>query len=215
MSASDTEQRDDLQALIDNNRLWADQLEVSHPQLLERTAKQPKPKLLWLGCVDSRVPPEQILGLKPGDILVHRNIANQVRPDDTNAMSVIEFAVDVMGVEHIIVCGHDGCIGVATAIAEQPPAGQVGYWLETLRAHWLGDRDRQSESADDWCERNARLQALSVCRTDSIQRAWQGGRALQVHAWLYQLNSGHIRQLGSAGGLGEEHQLGASVDPDE
>lgn len=207
MTASDSARDADIEKLIDNNQAWAAGMEQQHPGFLSHSATQQAPKYLWVGCADSRVAPDQILGLMPGEILVHRNIANLVRHDDINCQSVLEFAINVVGVEHIIVCGHYGCAGVATAMQADSVGGLVGDWLAPVQQHWLrhqGDIDAAAVPKEYFCELNARQQALSVCQNPSVQAAWQSGQKLLVHAWVYQLASGRVLELGSASNADEQ-----------
>ncbi len=212
MSASLPDRNADIQQLMDNNQAWAEAFERDNPGFLQRSATQQSPKFLWIGCADSRVSPDQILGLNPGEILVHRNIANLVRSDDGNCQAILEFAINVVGVEHIIVCGHYGCAGVATAMQAEPIGGLVGEWLAPVQKFWSEHKPNSSaqeeEQKDYYCQLNARRQALSVCQSVPVQQAWQSGRSLQVHAWVYQLADGRVQELGSASGTDAETGLG-------
>lgn len=212
MKPSSPSRNADIQQLLTNNQAWAEEFARDNPGFLEHSATQQKPKFLWIGCADSRVAPDQILGLKPGEILVHRNIANLVRADDVNCQSVLEFAINVVGVEHIIVCGHYGCAGVATAMQETPIGGLIGDWLAPAQQFWAEHSAHEAvpkqNPRDYYCELNARRQALSVCHSVPVQQAWQQGQTLHVHAWVYQLALGRVQELGSATGVGEESKLG-------
>jgi carbonic anhydrase len=166
-----------------------------------RLAKQQKPEYLWIGCSDSRVPANQISGLLPGEVFVHRNVANIVMPTDLNCVSVIEYAVEVLKVRHIIVCGHYQCGGVKAAM-EDNAEGNVHQWLTDVRALWHNHKKRlQSLSPDraltELCELNVALQMTSVCKMDAIKQAWQSDQPLSVHGWIYAIEDGLLKDLGA------------------
>lgn len=187
--------------LFDENRDWAESMREANPDFFSELAKQQKPELLWIGCADSRVPANQIIGLPPGSVFVHRNIANIVVHSDMNCLSVIEFAVRVLGVKHIIICGHYDCGGVKAALGDQP-IGLIDNWLRHIRdirqKHLveLMKYDDPAKRVDRLCELNVIEQVRNVCHTSIVQRAWREGQELCMHGWIYGLNDGLLRDLG-------------------
>jgi carbonic anhydrase len=190
-----------LPELFANNRHWAANVEARHPGFFGELAAQQAPRYLWIGCSDSRVPANEIVGLAPGELFVHRNVANLVLHNDFSCLSVLQYAIDVLKVEHVMVVGHYGCGGVTAAWQEQV-LGLVDNWLQPIRdvAHLyresllqLPDEERR---IDRLCELNVLFQARRVCRTTIVQQSWQGGRSLTVHAWVYRLTDGLLRDLG-------------------
>ncbi len=187
--------------LFANNRRWAAATEARHPGFFSELAAQQAPKHLWIGCSDSRVPANEIVGLAPGELFVHRNVANLVLHNDFSCLSVLQYAVDVLDIEHIIVCGHYGCGGV-TAAWQQLPLGLVENWLMPIRdiarlyMESLLELDDEKQQVDRLCELNVLFQARRVCRTTIVQQAWDRGRSLTVHAWVYRLTDGLLRDLG-------------------
>lgn len=190
----------ELPQLFDNNRQWAEAQSASQPGFFSELAKQQKPEYLWIGCADSRVPANQIIGLPPGSVFVHRNIANVVVHSDINCLSVIEYAVRVLGVKHIIVCGHYGCGGVAAALGDQP-IGLIDNWLRHIRdvrqkhAEQLERLPDDSARVDRLCELNVIEQVKNVCHTSIVQQAWRDSQSLCVHGWIYGLSDGLLRDL--------------------
>ena len=190
-----------LRDLLENNRRWAERMEAGAPGFFEGLSAQQAPRYLWIGCSDSRVPANEIVGLPPGELFVHRNVANIVMHNDFSCLSVLQYAVDVLGVEHIIVCGHYGCGGVQAAWDERS-LGLVDNWLRPIRDLKLLYRDALSRLPDDGgrfdrlCELNVLFQALRVTRTTIVSQAWEQGRPLTVHAWVYRLSDGLLRDLG-------------------
>jgi len=192
---------DSIQNLIDNNRAWAAKIVRQDPDFFSRLARQQSPQYLWIGCSDSRVPANEIVGLPPGELFVHRNIANVVVHTDLNCLSVMQFAVDLLKVQHIIVCGHYGCSGVRSALANER-VGLSDNWLrhvQDVRERHAGllvniahttDRERRL------CELNVIEQVTHVCQTSIIQDAWTRQQPLQVHGWIYGLDNGLVRDLG-------------------
>jgi len=192
-----------LKELFDNNRQWADEVRKGDPTFFERLAEQQAPRYLWIGCSDSRVPANQIIGLPPGEVFVHRNIANVVVHTDFNCLSVLQFAVEVLKVRHVIVCGHLGCGGVGAAL-KQSQLGLVDNWLrhvrDVYRAHEaellaIGD---VSERHDRLCELNVLTQMRNVCGTTMVRSAWERGQELSIHAWIYSLRDGLLREVNAA-----------------
>jgi len=190
----------DLTHLLESNRAWAAAVKAQDPEFFARLAQQQAPKYLWIGCSDSRVPANQITGLAPGEVFVHRNIANIVVHTDLNCLSVMEFAVDVLRVGHIIVCGHYGCSGVRVAM-ERRRVGLADNWLRHVQdVHvkyaTLLHRMPRDTRHDRLCELNVLEQALNVCQTTVVQDAWGRGQPLAVHSWVYDLGDGLLRDLG-------------------
>jgi carbonic anhydrase len=191
----------DLADLLANNRKWADAMRAADPTYFASLARQQAPRFLWIGCSDSRVPATQITGLAPGEIFVHRNIANVVAHGDLNALSVIEFAVRRLQVEHVIVCGHYGCGGVNAAMGDRS-FGLLDNWLRHImdvhhrHAAEIAELPDDAARLDRLCELNVRQQAANVCRTTVVQEAWRRGQRLGVHGWIYDLRDGLLRDLG-------------------
>jgi carbonic anhydrase len=191
-----------LQHFFDRNREWANSITEKDPGFFTRLAAQQKPEYLWIGCSDSRVPATQIVDLPPGEIFVHRNIANLVVHSDLNCLSVIHFAVEVLKVKHIIVCGHYGCGGVHAAM-EDTDHGLIDNWLchvkdvRRLNADML-DGLADNEKIDLLCELNVREQVNNVCSTTVVQKAWAHGQELSVHGWIYNIENGLLKDLGTA-----------------
>ena len=191
----------DLSELLRNNRDWADQVTREDPSFFQRLSQQQAPKFLWIGCSDSRVPANQIMGLAPGEVFVHRNIANVMVHTDLNCLSVIQFAVDVLKVEHILVVGHYGCGGVHAALTGTR-VGLADNWIRHVgdvalkHAALLEDIEGEARQHDRLCELNAIEQAANVCLTTVVADAWARGQALAVHGWVYSLLDGRVRELG-------------------
>ena len=191
----------DLKRLLDQNKAWAEGIKASDPEFFPNLAKQQSPKFLWIGCADSRVPATQLAGMVPGEMFVHRNVANVVVHTDFNCLSVMQYAVDVLKVEHIIVCGHHGCGGVKAAM-ENPQLGLIDNWLrhvqDVLQEHEaeLAEMEDAEKRLDRLCELNVIEQVLNVGRTTIVQGAWQRGQELVVHGWIYGLQDGLLRDLG-------------------
>jgi carbonic anhydrase len=198
----------DLKRLLDQNRAWAENIKASDPGFFPTLAKQQSPHFLWIGCADSRVPSTQLAGMKPGEMFVHRNVANVVVHTDFNCLSVMQYAVDVLKVDHIIVCGHHGCGGVKAAM-DNLQLGLIDNWLrhvqDVIHEHdeLLVQIDDENERLDRLCELNVIEQVRNVGRTTIVQSAWQRGQELTVHGWIYGLQDGLLRDLGCSltGGL--------------
>jgi carbonic anhydrase len=190
----------ELSELLRNNRDWAESVNRDDPQFFARLSQQQAPKFLWIGCSDSRVPANQIMGLAPGEVFVHRNIANVMVHTDLNCMSVIQFAVDVLKVEHILLVGHYGCGGVHAAL-DGTRVGLADNWIRHVgdvaqkHAELLHSAPAHIR-ADRLCELNAIEQAENVCLSTVVRDAWARGQALSVHGWVYSLNDGRVRELG-------------------
>jgi len=191
---------DTLQDLLENNRRWADGITRSRPAFFETLARQQSPKYLWIGCSDSRVPANEIVGLLPGELFVHRNVANLVLHADLNCLSVLQYAVEVLRVEHVIVCGHYGCGGVHAAMGNTP-LGLIDNWLRTIKDNYVRHRDEIARLGSDaarfdrLCELNVIEQVLSVAHTTIVQDAWRRGQPLTVRGWIYGIDNGLLRDL--------------------
>jgi len=188
-----------LKHIFERNQAWAGAIRERDPVFFPSLAAQQSPEYLWIGCSDSRVPANQIMDLPPGEVFVHRNIANVVVHTDLNCLSVIHFAVEVLKVKHIIVCGHYGCGGVAAAM-EDRDHGLIDNWLlhirdvNRLHEHRLEGLDTHAK-LDKLCELNVREQVTNVCNTPVVQKAWKDGRDLFVHGWIYNINNGLLKDL--------------------
>lgn len=186
--------------LFAQNRAWSEGVRHAQPDFFETLSRQQSPRYLWIGCSDSRVPANEIVGLMPGELFVHRNVANVVVHSDLNCLSVIQYAVEVLKVEHIIVCGHYGCGGVQAAL-ENRKLGLIDNWLRHIRdvhhKHALAVESVIGPAKlDTLCELNVVEQALHVCQTTVVQDAWARGAALKVHAWIYGIKDGLVKDLG-------------------
>ena len=191
----------DISHLFDNNRAWADQMVAQDPQFFARLSSAQTPEFLWIGCSDSRVPANEIVGLLPGELFVHRNVANVVVHTDLNCLSVLQFAVDVLKVKHVIVCGHYGCGGIRAALEKQSH-GLIDNWLRHVQDV---ERDYEDElqmvadpraKEDRLCELNVAEQVRNIARTTIVQDAWRNGHDVQLHGWIYGLKDGIITDLG-------------------
>ncbi len=189
-----------LMHLFENNRAWAEKITAEDPAFFDKLSHLQSPEYLWIGCSDSRVPANEIIGLPPGEVFVHRNVANVVVHTDLNCLSVMQFAVDVLRVKHIIVCGHYGCGGVRAALTGER-LGLIDNWLR----HIQDVRDKHAAllaplageaAADRLCELNVVEQVVNVARTTILRDAWERGQAVTVHGWIYGLSNGQLRDLG-------------------
>jgi carbonic anhydrase len=189
-----------IEDLLDMNKAWAKKIAQEQPELFTTLAQQQTPKYLWIGCSDSRVPANEIVGMLPGELFVHRNVANLVKHVDFNCQSVIQYAVDVLKVEHIIVCGHYGCGGVKVAM-ENTNAGISDYWLRSVKdiflRHRLELQDFHNEDAclNRMCEINVVEQVANLAHSKIVQTAWQKNQTLEIHGWIYGINDGVIKNL--------------------
>jgi carbonic anhydrase len=189
--------------LFENNRAWVETMTARDPDFFRRLAALQSPKYLWIGCSDSRVPANEITGLRPGEVFVHRNVANAVVHTDLNCLSVMQFAVDVLAVDHIIVCGHYGCGGVRAALTGER-LGLIDNWLRHIKDVRDKHSDLLAPSMDmdaRWerlCELNVIEQVRHVTQTSIVRDAWNRGRNLIVHGWIYRLSDGKLRDLGVA-----------------
>ncbi len=191
----------DQRKLLERNRAWSEAVRARDPEFFHRLSAQQAPHYLWIGCSDSRVPANQIIDMSPGEVFVHRNVANVVVHTDLNAISTIQFAVDVLRVNHILVVGHYGCGGVQAVLGEKR-FGLVDNWLrhvDDVRSRHLARLDALPDYPSKMtrlCELNVIEQAVNVCRSTVVQDAWERGQTLSVHAWIYGLADGRIRDLG-------------------
>jgi carbonic anhydrase len=190
-----------LKKLFERNRAWAEEISAREPGFFRELARKQTPEYLWIGCSDSRVPSTQLVDLSPGEMFVHRNVANVVVHTDLNCLSVMQYAVEVLKVRHIIVCGHYGCGGVQAAL-EGARFGLIDNWLRHVQDVVEKHGDKLARCEDDaarlhlLCELNVREQVLNVCRTTVVQDAWERGQELSVHGWVYALDDGLLRDLG-------------------
>jgi carbonic anhydrase len=198
MTAADDDQ--EISTLFANNRRWAESMEREDPGFFSRLVGQQQPQFLWIGCSDSRVPANQITGLAPGEVFVHRNVANVVSATDLNCMSVVDFAIRRLRVRHVIVCGHYGCAGVLAA-SEEGTIGVTDAWLSGIRE--LRDRHQSELGALSpaaaqarLCELNVREQVRVLSRTTVLRQAWKRGQRVDVHGWIYGIEDGLLRDLG-------------------
>ncbi len=189
-----------LKQLFDNNRAWAADMTRQDPDFFQRLSTQQSPHYLWIGCSDSRVPANQVVGLVPGEMFVHRNVANVVVHTDLNCLSAIQFAVDVLPIEHIIVCGHYSCGGILAALQDNK-LGLIENWLrhvQDVRAKHRAELDAletEKEQHDRLCELNVIEQVTNLSRTTVVRDAWLRGQAVTVHGWIYDLSDGLLRDL--------------------
>lgn len=191
---------DTLKELIENNRRWAAGVKTQNPNFFAELCKQQSPQYLWIGCSDSRVPANQIVGLLPGEVFVHRNVANLVVHTDFNCLSVIQYAVEVLKVKHIILCGHYGCGGIQAALGNSQ-LGLISNWLRHVKDIWIKHQTELSKTPESQhlnrlCELNVLEQVNNICHTTIVQQAWQAGQDLSVHGWIYGINDGLIQDLG-------------------
>lgn len=189
-----------LKHLLENNKAWARDIKAQKPDFFQTLSKQQSPEYLWIGCSDSRVPASEIVRLLPGDLFVHRNVANVVVHTDLNCLSAIQFAVEVLKVKHIIVCGHYGCGGVQAALHNYK-LGLIDNWLRHVQDVGQKHKALLNEVSDETlrlerlCELNVIEQVLNVCQTTIVQNAWVSGQELAVHGWIYGLSDGILRDL--------------------
>ncbi len=187
--------------ILENNKKWVQEKLALNPDYFKNLSKGQKPPLLWIGCSDSRVPANEMIGAQPGEVFVHRNIANMVVHSDMNMLSVLDYAVNVLEVKHIIVCGHYGCGGVKAAIGHDS-VGLIDNWLrhikDVYRFHQieLDAMEDEEKRFNRFVEINIREQVYNLAKTSIVQGSWKAGKSLAVHGWVYGLNSGYITDLG-------------------
>lgn len=190
-----------IQQLLENNRRWSERINREEPDYFPTLSKQQSPEFLWIGCSDSRVPANEILGLLPGEVFVHRNVANLVHSSDLNCLSVLEFAIHNLKVKHVIVCGHYGCGGVRAAL-DNSSHGLIDNWLTKIRHTYARHSEEidaiaaHEAKVDRLCELNVLDQVRSVSQTTIVQEAWARGQELHVHGWCYWLKNGLVNDLG-------------------
>lgn len=190
-----------LEHLFENNRRWAESKKAKDPEVFQRLAEKQAPKYLWVGCSDSRIPANEVLGLEPGEIFVHRNVANIIPHTDFNCLSVVQYAVDYLHVEDIIVCGHYGCGGVAAAM-KNAQFGLVDNWLRHIRDVLVREKetldalDSEESKYRRLVELNVLHQVMNICHTTIVQNAWAQGKSLNIHGWVYDIATGLLKDLG-------------------
>ncbi len=191
---------DILGRMMESNRAWADKVDQDNPGFFDRLAKQQTPRVLWIGCSDSRVPGNESIGVLPGEVFFHRNIANQMQMVDFNGLSVLQYAVEWLRVRHIVVCGHYGCGGIKTAL-KQNELGLLNNWLYGVGELSLKHREQlnalpdRSHRIDALCELNVIEQVRNVCRSPILLQAWRRGQEVTVHAWIYDITNGRLKDL--------------------
>ena len=189
-----------LKRFFESNRNWAENIKESDPDFFIKLSKQQNPEYLWIGCSDSRVPANQIVGMLPGEVFVHRNIANLVIHTDLNCLSVIQYAVEVLQVKHIIVCGHYGCGGIKAAL-DHREHGLIDNWLRHIKDIYryyqdkFDDLESEQEKINLLCELNVMEQVENICHTTIVQGAWKSGQELAVHGWIYSIEDGILKDL--------------------
>ena len=189
-----------LKELLDKNKQWSEKIKQADPDFFTKLSKQQNPEYLWIGCSDSRVPATEIVGMMPGEIFVHRNIANVVVHTDLNCLSVIQYAVDVLKIKHIIVCGHYGCGGIKAAMDNQEH-GLIDNWLRNIKdVYRLYQKqfdaiESKEERINLLCELNVIEQVYNICHTTIVQNAWKAGQSLAVHGWIYSIQDGILKDL--------------------
>ena len=192
--------KDFYKQILDNNKEWVEKSLALDPNFFADLAKGQTPPLLWIGCSDSRVPANEIIGAKPGEVFVHRNIANMVVHSDMNMLSVLDYAVNVLKVKHVIVCGHYGCGGIKAAMGNQS-VGIIDNWIRHIkdeyRLHdkYLNSIEDETERFNAFVEVNAKEQVYNLAKTSIVQGAWKNGQDLTLHGWVYGLNSGFVTDL--------------------
>lgn len=190
----------ELYNLFERNKRWADKVRAAQPDFFVNLSRQQKPEYLWIGCSDSRVPANEIVDMMPGEIFVHRNIANLVIHTDLNCLSVIQYAVEVLRVKHIIVCGHYGCGGIIAAM-EDREHGLIDNWLQNIKDVYRYHRARidglksEQEKRDLLCELNVIEQVINLANTTVVQASWRAGQKLTVHGWIYSIDNGILKDL--------------------
>lgn len=202
--------------LLENNKDWAKKQLEKDPNFFADLAKGQTPPVLWIGCADSRVPANEIIGAKPGEVFVHRNIANMVVHSDMNMLSVLDYAVNVLKVRHVIVCGHYGCGGVATAMTNKP-VGLIDNWIRHIKDSYrfhkveLDSITDYKTRFDRFVELNVKEQVMDLAKTSIIQKAWENGQEIHVHGWVYSIEDGLIRDMNCTlknnDGLDDVYQL--------
>ncbi|MDH5256393.1 MAG: carbonate dehydratase [Gammaproteobacteria bacterium] len=191
----------DLKYLFDQNAKWSDKMKTLDEHFFDKLVDQQTPEYLWIGCSDSRVPANEIVGLLPGELFVHRNVANVVIHTDFNCLSVLQYAIEILKVKHVIICGHYGCGGVKAAL-DSKPYGLIDNWLHGIKniykrnQHKLESLKTEQEKLDKMCELNVIQQMHNICYTSIVQDAWHRGQSLSIHGWIYDIKDGVLKNLG-------------------
>lgn len=197
---ADTEEEQFLSGLFANNRAWAEKIEKDNPGFFDKLAKQQAPRVLWIGCSDSRVPANEIIGMLPGEVFVHRNVANQVMMVDFNCLAVLQYAVEALRVRHVVVCGHYGCGGVKASLKNHE-LGLLDNWLYGINVlsrryeEQIVAQPHKAMQVDALCEINVIEQVRNVCRTTIVKNAWRRGQDLSIHGWIYGIQDGLLHDL--------------------
>ena len=199
----------DIDHLLAKNRDWSQSMRAADPDYFSKLANQQAPEYLWIGCSDSRVPANLLTGLAPGEVFVHRNVANLVIHTDLNALSAIQFAVDILRVKHILIVGHYGCSGVRAALIRHK-IGLSDNWLRHIQdvhqkhQEWIDAYPEEHDRYDLLCELNVLEQSLNVCQTTIVRDAWERGQEVAIHGWIYDVNDGLLRDTGFSAALGDD-----------
>ncbi len=215
---ADTEEEQFLSGLFANNRAWAEKIEKENPGFFDKLAKQQAPRVLWIGCSDSRVPANEIIGMLPGEVFVHRNVANQVMMVDFNCLAVLQYAVEALRVRHVVVCGHYGCGGVKASLKNHE-LGLLDNWLYGINVLSRRYEDQivaqphKAQQVDALCEINVIEQVRNVCRTTIVKNAWRRGQDLSIHGWIYGIQDGllHDLEVTVSEAKGAEESLAAAL----
>ena len=190
-----------MKELFEKNVAWAQAVKQKDPTFFEQLSKQQAPEYLWIGCSDSRVPANEIVGLMPGELFVHRNVANMVVHTDLNCLSVMQYAVEILKVKHVIVCGHYGCGGVKASV-DRKRLGLIDNWLlniqdvQYIHKSYLAEGKDSTDLVNQVCELNVAEQVVNVCKTNIIKDAWQRGQDVTIHGWIYSIADGLLKDLG-------------------
>ena len=192
----------ELEHLIENNKNWVNKINSKEPNFFTKLAKQQKPEILWIGCSDSRVPANQIVGLLPGELFVHRNVANMVVKSDSNCNAVVQFAVNALKVKHIIICGHYNCGGVQSALEGNNNLSFLKQWVDNIvdvkekHSEFLSTLNDAEKRLESLCELNVLEQVLNICSSETILDAWKNNQELAIHGWIYDIADGLLKDLG-------------------
>lgn len=215
---ADNDEEQFLSGLFANNRAWAEKIEKDNPGFFDKLAKQQAPRVLWIGCSDSRVPANEIIGMLPGEVFVHRNVANQVMMVDFNCLAVLQYAIEALRVRHVVVCGHYGCGGVKASLKSYE-LGLLDNWLHSINVLSRNYEDQivaqphKAQQVDALCEINVIEQVRNVCRTSIVKNAWRRGQDLSIHGWIYGIQDGllHDLEVTVSEAKGSEEQLTAAL----
>jgi len=191
----------ELKNLFNQNLAWSNKMKSNDPHFFDKLVDQQTPEYLWIGCSDSRVPANEIVGLLPGELFVHRNVANMVLQTDFNCLSVLQYAIEILKVKHVIICGHYGCGGVKAAL-DNKPHGLIDNWLHSIKGvykqneHKLNRLPSDVAKLDKMCELNVKQQVYNICYTTIVQEAWLRDQSLSIHGWIYDIKDGVLKNLG-------------------